>query len=281
MNKEEAANSEQSLAPAHPIVFLILILPYGIIGGYVTVTLAYLFSQSGVSVEVIAGLVGASILPQVLKFLWAPLVDTSFTLKKWYVASAVITAAGILSFGILPIKAASIPILTTIVIVANVAVSFLTVAANGLAAGDTPHHLRGRVGGYLQAGNLGGAGLGGGAGLWLAQHLSNVQMSAAIIATTTLLCCLALFFVKERHSGVRSHNVIETWQNLFKDVWGTLKAPMGVLALVLCFLPLGTGAASNLWAAVADDWHAGANTVAFVTGLMSGFITAGGCLLGG
>jgi len=44
---------------------------------------------------------------------------------------------------------------------------------------------------------------------------------------------------------------------------------------------LGTGAASNLWSAVAKDWGAGADTVALVTGVMGGLFAAAGCLLGG
>ena len=56
---------------------------------------------------------------------------------------------------------------------------------------------------------------------------------------------------------------------------------MGFLALVLCFLPLGSGAATGLWSAVAGDWHATADTVALVTGLASGLISAAGCIAGG
>jgi MFS transporter, PAT family, beta-lactamase induction signal transducer AmpG len=281
MNKDISAATGQTRIHAHPFVFLFLILPFGIINGYVTVTFAYLFSKAGISVEAIAALVAASLLPQVFKFLWAPLVDTSFSLKKWYVLSGVITALGILATGILPVKESSLPLLTVIVVVANVAVSFLGIAVSGLAAHDTPDELKGRAGGYLQAGNLGGGGIGGGAGLWLAEHSSHNWMPAAVLAFTCMLCCLGLFFVKEHPSTVRAEKVVKTLENLFKDIWLTFKSRLGILAMVLCFLPLCTGAASNLWAAVAGDWQASANTVAFVTGLMSGIITAAGCLLGG
>jgi MFS family permease len=234
-----------------------------------------------VPIDAVAALIAASLLPQVFKFLWAPLVDTTLSLKKWYVLSTVITSLSILATGILPFRASSLPLMTTIVIVGNVASSFLGIAANGLAAHETPDEMKGRVGGYLQAGNLGGSGLGGGAGLWLAQHMSNVWMPAAVLAFACLLCCGALFFVHEHPSSVKAEKITITLSNLFKDIWSTLKAKMGVLALVLCFLPLGTAAASNLWAAVAGDWHAGADTVAFVTGVMGGLITAVGCLIGG
>jgi len=64
---------------ANPLVFLFLILPFGVIGGYVAVTFAYLYSKAGIPVAAIAALVGAGILPQVFKFLWAPLVDVSLS----------------------------------------------------------------------------------------------------------------------------------------------------------------------------------------------------------
>jgi PAT family beta-lactamase induction signal transducer AmpG len=281
MNKNISLTSDRPYAYANPLVFLVLILPFGVTSGYVTVTFAYLFSKAGISVEAIAALVGASLLPQVFKFLWAPLVDVSLSLKKWYILSGIITAAGLLATGILPIKESSLPLLTVIVIVFNVAVSFLGTAVNGLAAHDTPDRLKGRVGGYIQAGNLGGSGIGGGAGLWLAEHLTNPWMPAAILSFSCLLCCLALFFVKEHPSTVQAERFSKTLKNLLEDMWQTFKTRLGVLAMVLCFLPLGTGAASNLWAAVAGNWQASANTVAFVTGVVSGLITAAGCLFGG
>jgi len=273
--------AEERRAHAHPVVFMFLVLPFGILAGYVTVAFAYLYSKAGIPVDQVAALVAASLLPHVFKFLWAPLVDTTLSLKKWFVMSGVVTAAGILATGILPIKESSLPLLTIILVVSNVAVSFLGIAGNGLAAHDTPHEMKGRVSGYMQAGNLGGSGIGGGVGLWLAQQFSNVWVAPAILALSCLLCCLGLFFVKEPVSTVRAEKISKTLQNLFKDIWDTLKARMGVLALFLCFLPLCTGAASNLWSAVSQDWKASADTVAFVTGIMGGLITSLGCLAGG
>ncbi len=277
----DTASLAKEYKHSHPIVFMFLVLPFGISSGYVTVAYSYLFSKAGVPVDAIAALVGASLLPHIIKFLWAPLVDATLSLKKWYFLSGLVTAACIFATGLLPISQASLPIVTVVIVVANVAVSFLGITTNGLAAYDIPPEMKGRVSGYMQAGNLGGAGLGGGAGLWLAQHLSQTWMATGILGIACFLCCIGLFFVKEPQSTVKVAKVLDTMQNLFKDIWVTLKSRMGFLAIFLCFLPLGTGAASNLWAAVAGDWHASADTVAFVTGLMSGIITAAGCLVGG
>jgi len=47
------------------------------------------------------------------------------------------------------------------------------------------------------------------------------------------------------------------------------------------FLPIGSGAASNLWSAVADGWHASADAVALANGAVSGVVSMFGCLAGG
>jgi PAT family beta-lactamase induction signal transducer AmpG len=46
-------------------------------------------------------------------------------------------------------------------------------------------------------------------------------------------------------------------------------------------LPIGVGAAQNLWSAVAGDWHASADTVALVNGALGGVISMFGCVAGG
>jgi predicted MFS family arabinose efflux permease len=68
---------------------------------------------------------------------------------------------------------------------------------------------------------------------------------------------------------------------VLRDLWSVVRSRGGFLALLICFLPIGTGAATNLWAAIAADWRAPANTVALVTGALGGVASAAGCLVGG
>jgi hypothetical protein len=68
------------LPPDAPVVYLVLILPFGVMSGYLTVAVAYQLAHAGVSVEAIASLVAASYIPHTWKFLWAPIADT--TLKR-------------------------------------------------------------------------------------------------------------------------------------------------------------------------------------------------------
>ena len=265
----------------HPVVFMFLIVPFGVMGGYVTVALAYLYSKAGIPVAQVAGLVAMGIVPHTWKFIWAPLVDATLSRKSWYLVASVFSAAGILATGIVPVQAAKLPLLTVIILVSSFAVSFLGMATESLMAYSTPAELKGRASGWFQAGNLGGGGIGGGLGLWLAQHLPAQWMACAILAGACLLCCLGLCFLSEPVSTIREAKLRRTFVSLFRDVWSVAKSRPGFLALFLCILPIGSGAASNLWSAVAGDWRATAETVALVTGVLGGVLSGAGCLIGG
>jgi MFS family permease len=265
----------------HPSVFLFLIVPFGAMGGYLSVAIGYHLTQAGVGVEEVAALVAASYIPQTWKFLWAPLADTTLSRKTWYLLAGLVSALGIFVTGAVPADAASLPLLYAAVLISNVASTFLAMATESLMVYNTAPALQGRAGGWFQAGNLGGNGLGGGAGLWLAQTLPDPWMAAAVIAVACALCCAALWFVPEPPPIPRTGNYGGQLIAVFKDLWQVVRARAGILALLICFLPIGSGAASNLWSAVADDWQASANTVALATGVFSGIVSALGCLFGG
>ena len=265
----------------HPIVFLFLIVPFGAMGGYLTVAVAYELSQAGVGVDEVAALVAASLIPQTWKFLWAPIADTTLTRKRWYLIGALLSAVGIYLTGAVPADARSLPLLYAVVIVSNVAVTFLAMATESLLVYNTPPEEKGRAGGWFQAGNLGGTGVGGGLGLWLAQTLPDPWMAGAGVALMCALCAIALGFVPEPPTIARTATYPRMLLAVWHDLWQVVRTRAGTLALLICFLPIGTGAASNLWAAVADDWHASAGTVALATGVVSGLVSAVGCLVGG
>ena len=269
------------LRRTHPSVFLFLIVPFGAMGGYLSVAIGYQLTQAGVSVEDVAALVAASYIPQTWKFLWAPVADMTLSRKTWYLLAGLVSALGIFVTGAVPADAASLPLLYAAVLVSNVASTFLAMATESLMVYNTPPELQGRAGGWFQAGNLGGNGLGGGAGLWMAQTLPDPWMAGAVLAVACALCGAALWFVPEPPPLARTGHYGRMLVAVLRDLWQVARSRVGILALLICFLPIGSGAATNLWAAVADDWHASANTVALATGVFSGIVSALGCLLGG
>ena len=148
--------------PAHPFAFTILLLPFGMASGYVTVTLAYLLTQAGLSVERVAGLAALALLPQTWKVLWAPLVDTTLSARRWYLMSTVVTGLSVLAMALLAAPQKFLWLLDALVLISSIASSFSAISTESLMAHNTADHQRGRTGGWSQAGNLGGAGLGGG-----------------------------------------------------------------------------------------------------------------------
>jgi PAT family beta-lactamase induction signal transducer AmpG len=265
---------------AHPILFLILYLPFGISGGYVIVTLAYLLTQSGVSVLAVSGLIALMLFPQTWKVLWAPIVDTTLTAKRWYLISTVGIGLFLLATAFVPAQESSMWLLDVLVFLASVTSTVSAMATESLMAHGTSDHQKGRAGGWSQAGNLGGAGLGGGAGLWMAQHVAPWSAGAAL-GIFCLLCSGALWFLVEQPRTNVATRYVDNIVGIGKDVWEVARSRAGYLTLVLFFLPIGTGAASNLWAAVSGDWRATADTVALVNGVLGGFISMAGCLVAG
>src|SRR5262252_6124580 len=191
-------------ARASPIALLVLIVPFGVMSGYLSVALAWELSHAGLSVEEIAGLVAASFIPHTWKFLWAPAADTTLPRKTWYLLASAVSAVGVWATGAVPASQNYLPLLYAVVLISNFAVTFLAMSVESLMAYGTPPVQHGRAAGWFQAGNLGGFGLGGGAGLWMTEHLREPWIAGAVLGAACALCCVALAFVSEPPAVLRT-----------------------------------------------------------------------------
>jgi MFS family permease len=268
----------------HPVVWFILILPFGALGGFVTVGLTFLATQHGLSVTEGAFLGAAQLVTQWLKWIWAPIVDITLTPARWYVLATLLSAGGVLAMSAIPLSPQTLGPLLLVIGVAGLINSMVGMAVEAMIAGATPRDQVGRVSGWMQAGNLGGNGFGGGLGLYLLEHLPAPWMAGAVVGGLMAACCLALRFtprIDHRHDRTARVGPAMRW--LFKDVWATFRTQGGMLAALLFVLPVGTGAAAGVLtqAEVARHWAAGATEVALLQGVLSGVITAAGCFAGG
>ena len=277
---------------AHPFLFLVLFIPFGAVPGFLTVALAYELKKKGIDTGDIAILIGLSYVCLFFRWLWAPLVDTMLTRKIWYVGSTLLCGLGLWLAG----RAATGQHPSLVLISASLAMStfmstVLAMAVESLMAATIPDERRGSAGGWSMAGNLGGQGLGGGLALWLIESCGLTEaQSGAALALVCALCCLALHQVDDSKPLLKVDGHVESAGHLGvganlkaigSDLWSLLSSRIGILALLICVLPIGSGAAQNLWSPIAGEWHASADVVAFVTGAMSGLISAAGCLAGG
>ncbi len=255
-------------------------LPVGISQGFVSVTLAYVLRQSGVSVAAIAGLVGLNLLPWTWKVLGGPMLDLALTPRTWNLLFGLTGAVALVALGVMAGSSAAMPLLSLLALLSGTCSVLSAASVNNIIGAVEPESERGAIGGYVQAGTLGGQGLGGGAGLWLAQHAGGTGPASAILAMVCLLCLSPLLTIRapyrERPEALRVKTV-----QLARTVWSMARSRRGALALLINVLPMGLGASNQLWSAVAGDWLASANVVALVTGVLGGLVSIPGSLLGG
>src|SRR6185503_13443843 len=115
--------------PPHPAAFLILFLPFGIASGYVSITLGYLLAETGGgTVLQVAELVALYTLPQTWKVLWAPIVDTTLSSKRWYLIAAVATGLSLLATAFVPANASWLGTLQILAVVLSTASSIIAMA---------------------------------------------------------------------------------------------------------------------------------------------------------
>lgn len=279
----------------HPFVFLLLVIPFGAASGFLGVTIVYLLGRAGVDPVTIAVLTGLSFLPHTFKFLYAPLVDLTLTRKLWFVMASVTSALAIAVLGMIPATEAGLPWLRVLVVVGNVATAFLSMAIESLMAYNTAPGELGRTAGWFQAGNLGGSGLGGGLALVIAENTTIAWLPGLVLAIVCLITGIAIRYTTEpethlpavsdeRHGITSQQDSPAVWRavhHVLLDLWQVARSRMGYLGLLICFLPIGSGAAGSLFPLFATEWGASAGDVAATSGALSGLLAALGCMVGG
>jgi MFS family permease len=267
----------------HPVVWTVLYLPFGAMSGFVTVALTYLATTHGLSISEGAFLNGAQMVSQWLKWIWAPAVDVTLDPKRWYLFGTATSAVGVFLMSAIPMGPETLGLLLTVIGLASLLNSIVGMSIESIMAQCTTVEEQGRTSAWFQAGNLGGAGVGGGLGLTLLTYLPQPWMAGAVLGALFMACGLALFAVPPVVPHRVTGGPIRATAGVLRDIWLMAKTKGGLLSAFLCFLPIGTGAAQGTLtqAAVASYWHAGADEVAWVQGYTVGLVTAIGCFAGG
>jgi MFS family permease len=291
------------VAHAHPATFGLLVIPFGLAVGYVQVAVPYLLGERHLSMAAIGLVSGMSQLPHGFKFLWAPALDAGWRRRSWYLGSIVATALCMALAALIPpdadARAGPLSLLTVFALVLTIAQAAVTTsnsAVNTLMATTIPREKKGAVAGWSMAGNLGGTGIGGALALWLAKHVSSTT-TALILAAICIVCAIPVLWIHE--PAPAKHPVSKLFGVLLRDIWATVKSREGWTGLVICFSPVGAGAATQLFSALSKEYlfAPGGGTsalgcfgsgpadrelcVELVNGMLGGIVGALGCLFGG
>lgn len=239
-------------------------------------SLPFILRKAGIAVPAIASIQALLVIPNVVNFLWSPVIDIGFRRKTWAILLTLLSTAFIMAAFLTPLPSATkifviLAVISGIFGIANVAV--------GALASALPLEFRSEAGAWMQVGNLGGAALTAALFVWTAEHFSLLTVSLTVGALS-ILPVLPVVFVPETGRPGWSAAGAE-FARLIKALRSRIKSIDTRMGAALLLSPVSAGAMTFLFSGIAADYHAGAKLVAVVTGLAGSLVTAAGALAGG
>ncbi|HTT72500.1 MAG TPA: MFS transporter [Anaeromyxobacteraceae bacterium] len=272
--------------PTPPPVFGFTNLPFAAAVGYVTIAAPFWLVTRGVSLAAIGAMSGTSLAPHAFKFLWAPLLDVGGRRLRWFVLTTLLAGLCLAVLSLLPAPEHHLGAFTALALCANVFATTSCAAADGLMAVTTAEGHRGSAAAWRMAGNVGGTGVLGALALWVAGRTS-VPLAGLALAAVSIASALAALAIDEPRGGpegaraIGAREVRASLSAIGRDLWTTVRSRDGWTGVVICAVPVGAGALTNLFSAFGPEYGASESRVAFVNGLWGGVVGAAGSFVGG
>lgn len=267
--------------PTPPPVFAVTITAFAAAVGYVSIAAPYWLTLRGVSLADIGWMSGIALAPHGFKFAWAPLIDVGSRRRAWYVATTLLAAGSIAALALLPAPEKHLALFTALAFLANALATTSCAAADGLMAITTAPDHRGRAGAWRMAGNVGGTGVLAWGAMKLAALAGMPVAGGAMAALIAASAVAALWIHEPRGPGGAWRDALRQLATIGRDVWLTAKSREGWTGLIICAVPVGACALTNLFSAIGPYYGAGEDRVGFVSGLWGGIIGAAGSFVGG
>jgi MFS family permease len=252
-------------------------LPFGVGAGFAQFALPFLLRRVGVPLEDIGKYVALCLAPSAYQFLWAPIVDLGPRRKYWLVLLSIL--GGLCLGGALLLDVRVHQAWFVDLAIAGGALTGLTGSClGGLMATTLPDEVRGRAAGWSNAGNLGGAALGGG----VIMLLSTRVPPPALAGITFFMVTFPTIAIMAIHEDARtSRSAAAIFGGMARSLGKTLKSRAGILGVLICISPVGTAALLNLFSGLGPDYHVSETKLTFITGFLGSAITAVGAFAGG
>jgi len=274
--------TESPRRPPPAFLYFILFLPFGATTVFVSLTVVNIWSQDKTIGEAALGaMVAMNILPHTFKVLWAPIVDTVWNGRAWYIVGNMVSSAAILATGFVPVGKSHMGLLTGLVLLNGFATTFVGMTTEALMAHVCPPEQRGSAAGWSQAGNVGG-GIIGALALTLFDVTGIVSLPAIVVSIVLAMCSVVLIALPPIHPVDRP-TFGEAAKELARDIRGIFWSRMGIIAAALSLLPIGSGAAANLFGAKAfvAEWGVPQSYVGPLNGIVGSIAAILGSLVGG
>lgn len=257
-------------------LFAIIEMPYGATTGVTKMLLPFLLRQSGLSVSRIGLILAVISLPTTFCVLYSPIIDFWIRRRTWLliVASGSAACSGL---AIWRLGGAPVDTIRTLFFCATIFAVLVSAATGGLIGSVLQPSESARVGGWVQAGNLGAAALSGGVLLLLAARYSNhvVALAAAILILSPAFAGLAIF---ERIPAYARNSYGSRLRVLAGNLRETFSRKQNIPSLLLLLAPIGTGAMSTLMSGMTREYAATLPQLAIARGFGGGLLTAAGAM---
>lgn len=261
-----------------PWLFVLTGMPYGVVGSFAGSVMPYMTSSAGIEVDSIGWYGALLLVPPMLQFLYAPIVDLGPRRKHWLILVSVIGALCLIASCLMPLPGHTTAFLA-FAVTAQLISGLVGSCNGGLMAASMPDGLRGKASGWYNIGNLSGGGLSATIAIWMVGHQLAPWIIAVTLATMMVLPSLAALSIDEPPRPQTSAD--EVFRQTLGDVGRVLFSKSGLTGIALCLSPVGTAALTNYFSAMSKPYGASANTVALVTGLGNVLLTALGAGVAG
>jgi PAT family beta-lactamase induction signal transducer AmpG len=142
-----------------------------------------------------------------------------------------------------------------------------------------PEEMKTKVSSVHQVGNLGGGALGGGALLFLSQHVSRTVLGLVAASVVFVPSLMALLIDEPPLLPVAEEGLGRRLRDIWTEFKGTFLRWSSVPALLLLMSPLGSGGAIGLLPGIASDYGLSGYQIAWLNGMAGSLLTAAGAML--
>lgn len=248
-----------------PFLFFFLNVCIGWPVGVVAGALGNALVRSGFTVGQTASIIAAAGMPFTLQVVWATIIDSSGTRRRWFVGGAALMCIGLAALLAAPWRPAFAGVFAALAFLSCLGAAVGAAASKGLIA----HHVRpDRVGSasawYMSGGGFSHA-VAGAATLALLTHVTSRPLVALISAGAVALAATAVLFISPE-APVQAREVPAKLGAAIGETWGLIRSPAGVLAALMCLVPFGTGGAAGLFGSVASQWSVDPDLLAALIG---------------
>jgi PAT family beta-lactamase induction signal transducer AmpG len=224
-------------------------LPVGVFSAILLMIVPQLLAANHVPEQEIASITTIGLFPFFGAFILSPLLDWRFSRRTYAIATTIIGA--LCAFGAL-VSINNLALLTALLFTANVAVTLGSNAVGGWLGNLIETDNKGRLGAWLNVGNIGSLGVAAAVAMSLLRDLPYL-LGAGVLSGFVLLALPLYWVIPCPPADKRLAS--ETIRDFSRDVLNLLKKPSVLWTLLIFLPPAASFALTNTLGGMGNDFH--------------------------